>query len=64
MIQLSFVLANPHASLAFLLPLCFGSLGCAVMAVLRFICHGLEWCVDKGILKEGSEKPQESDEKD
>jgi hypothetical protein len=41
MIQLAFMLANPHASVAFLLPLLIGCLGCGVMAVLRFICHGI-----------------------
>jgi hypothetical protein len=41
---------------AFLLPLFIGCLGSDVMAVLRFICHGIEWCVDKGVLKESSQK--------
>jgi hypothetical protein len=54
MIQFSFLLANPHASL--ILALLFGCLGCAVMSVLRFLCHGLEWCLDKGILKESPQK--------
>jgi hypothetical protein len=56
LIQLSFALANPQFSLAFLLALSFGTLGCGVMSVLRFICYGLEWCVDKGILKESPRK--------
>ena len=56
MIQLFFALANPHAPFVFLLALLFGILGCGVMSVLRFICYGLEWCVDKGILKESPRK--------
>jgi hypothetical protein len=56
MIQLFFALANPHAPFAFLLLLLLGTLGCWVMSVLRFVCYGLEWCVDKGILKESPRK--------
>jgi hypothetical protein len=56
MIHLYFILANPHASLAILLLLVFGCLGCGLMALLRFICVGVEWCVDKGFLKESPQK--------
>jgi hypothetical protein len=55
MIQLVFALANPQAPVLFW-ALLFGTLGCGVMSVLRFICYGLEWCVDKGILKESPRK--------
>jgi hypothetical protein len=60
-IQVDLAATNPHAKPIFILTLLLGSLGCGLMAVLRFICLGVEWCEDKGILKESRTKLHQSD---
>ena len=47
---------NMRAPLVVVLPLVIGALLCFVASVMRFICYGLEWCVNKGWLKEPPEK--------
>jgi hypothetical protein len=55
-IQVDLAATNPHAKPIFILTLLLGSLGCGLMAVLRFICLGVNWWEDKGILKESRTK--------